>query len=118
MPALFFALRASHSATAAAAFLLAGTFIGAEWSSKNLIAWLFWEPRRLRLMAAKFLALLNVPLEEREFSALAPGNRLKAGVALPPPAGVFPRYVEPEADGEAKPAPKAKPPKSAPKPGA
>jgi methionyl-tRNA synthetase len=68
--------------------------------------------------AAKFLALLNVPVEEREFSALKPGNRLKAGVALPPPAGVFPRYVEPEADGEAKPAPKAKPPKSAPKPGA
>ncbi len=46
-------------ATAAAAFLLAGTFIGAEWSSKNLIAWLFWEPRRLRVMAAKLLALLS-----------------------------------------------------------
>ena len=68
--------------------------------------------------AAKFLALLNVPVEEREFSALKPGNRLKAGVALPPPAGVFPRYVEPEAEGEAKPTPKPKPPKSAPKPGA
>ncbi|MDQ1743875.1 MAG: hypothetical protein QOE23_2214 [Pseudonocardiales bacterium] len=46
-------------ATAAAAFLLAGTFIGAEWSSKNLIAWLFWEPRRVRVMAAKLLALLS-----------------------------------------------------------
>jgi ABC-2 type transport system permease protein len=46
-------------ATAAAGFLLAGTFIGAEWSSKNLIAWLFWEPRRLRVMAAKLLALLS-----------------------------------------------------------
>jgi methionyl-tRNA synthetase len=68
--------------------------------------------------AAKFLALLNVPVEEREFSALKPGNRLKAGVALPPPAGVFPRYVEPEADGEAKPTPKPKPPKLPPKPGA
>lgn len=45
-------------ATAEAGFLLAGTFIGAEWSSRNLIAWLFWEPRRLRVMAAKLLALL------------------------------------------------------------
>ena len=43
-----------------AAFVLAATFIGAEWSSKNLVAWLFYEPRRLRLMAAKLLALLGV----------------------------------------------------------
>lgn len=46
-------------ATAMLAFLLAATFIGAEWSSKNLIAWLFWEPRRLRVMAAKLLAVLS-----------------------------------------------------------
>jgi methionyl-tRNA synthetase len=64
--------------------------------------------------AAKLLALLNVPLEKRDFAALAPGNRLKPGVALPAPAGVFPRYVEPESEGEAKPAPKAKPPKERP----
>jgi methionyl-tRNA synthetase len=66
--------------------------------------------------AAKFLALLNVPLEERDFAALEPGHRLKAGVALPAPAGVFPRYVEPEAEGEAKPmpAPKVKQPKGTP----
>ncbi|MDQ1720789.1 MAG: hypothetical protein QOI26_523 [Pseudonocardiales bacterium] len=47
------------AATAMVAFLLAATFIGAEWSSKNLVAWLFWEPRRLRVMAAKLLALLG-----------------------------------------------------------
>lgn len=47
-------------AVALAAFLLAATFIGAEWSSKNLIAWLFYEPRRMRLMAAKVLALVGV----------------------------------------------------------
>jgi len=72
--------------------------------------------------AAKFLDLLSVPLGERAFSALEAGNRLKAGIALPAPAGVFPRYVEPEADGEAGPKPKPpkqpKPPKSPPKPGA
>ncbi|HEV2887054.1 MAG TPA: hypothetical protein VGX49_09110 [Jatrophihabitans sp.] len=47
------------AATAILAFLLAATFIGAEWSSKNLIAWLFWEPRRLRVMAAKLLVLIG-----------------------------------------------------------
>lgn len=36
------------------------TSIGAEWSSRNLVAWLFWEPRRLRLLAAKLVALLSV----------------------------------------------------------
>ena len=46
-------------ATAMLGFLLAATFIGAEWSSKNLVAWLFWEPRRLRVMAAKLVALLT-----------------------------------------------------------
>jgi hypothetical protein len=49
-------------ATAMLAFLLAATFVGAEWSSKNLIAWLFWEPRRLRVMAAKLLAVLTAVL--------------------------------------------------------
>jgi ABC-2 type transport system permease protein len=47
------------AATAMLGFLLAATFIGAEWSSKNLVAWLFWEPRRLRVMAAKLVALLS-----------------------------------------------------------
>lgn len=49
-------------ALALLSFVVAATFIGAEWSSKNLIAWLFWEPRRLRLMVAKLLALLSVAL--------------------------------------------------------
>jgi len=49
-------------ATAMLAFLLAGTFIGAEWSTKNLVAWLFWEPRRLRVMAAKLVVLLGFVL--------------------------------------------------------
>lgn len=49
-------------ACAMAAFLLAATFIGAEWSSKNLVAWLYYEPRRLRLAAAKLLALCGMLL--------------------------------------------------------
>ena len=50
------------AAVALAAFALGATFIGAEWSSKNLIAWLFYEPRRLRLMVAKLLAVTGVVL--------------------------------------------------------
>ncbi len=46
--------------------------------------------------AAKLLDLLAVPAAEREFSALRPERRVKAGAMLPPPAPIFPRYVEAE----------------------
>ena len=51
----------------------------------------------------KLLDLLGVAESERSFAALEGGeglegsNRLKPGAALPPPAPVFPRYVEAEA---------------------
>jgi ABC-type transport system involved in multi-copper enzyme maturation permease subunit len=44
-------------AFAALAFLIGATWIGAEWSSKNLASWLTWDPRRLRVMAAKVTVL-------------------------------------------------------------
>ncbi len=50
------------AAVALAGFVLAASSIGAEWSSKNIVAWLFYEPRRLRLMGAKLLALLSALL--------------------------------------------------------
>jgi methionyl-tRNA synthetase len=50
--------------------------------------------------AAKLLDLLAQEDDERQFSALGEGGRLVAGLQLPKPAGVFPRYVEPEGDGE------------------
>jgi methionyl-tRNA synthetase len=46
--------------------------------------------------AAKLLDLLAVPAADREFSALTAEQRVKAGAMLPPPAPVFPRYVEAE----------------------
>jgi methionyl-tRNA synthetase len=46
--------------------------------------------------AAKLLDLLAVPASERSFAALGGGQRIAAGSKLPPPAPVFPRYVEPE----------------------
>jgi len=43
----------------------------------------------------RMLDQLGVPLDARDFAGLA--TRLPAGVPLPPPQGVFPRYVEPAA---------------------
>jgi hypothetical protein len=48
-----------------------------------------------------------VPAEERSFAAL--GTRIVAGRMLPPPTPVFPRWIEPEIEGAAK--PEIKPPK-------
>ncbi|HVT55206.1 MAG TPA: methionine--tRNA ligase, partial [Xanthobacteraceae bacterium] len=46
--------------------------------------------------AAKLLDLLAVPANARDFKSLGEAGRLKAGTVLPPPSGVFPRYVETE----------------------
>ena len=46
--------------------------------------------------AARLLELLALRADEQDFSALAAGKRIAAGGTLPPPAPVFPRYVEPE----------------------
>jgi methionyl-tRNA synthetase len=47
--------------------------------------------------AKKLLDLLMVPDNERDFARLGGGHRLAPGLKLPPPAPVFPRYVEPDA---------------------
>jgi methionyl-tRNA synthetase len=49
--------------------------------------------------AGKLLDLLAVPAGERDFAALGGGRRIAAGSALPAPAPVFPRYVEPVGEG-------------------
>jgi len=46
--------------------------------------------------ASKLLDFLAIKPEERGFDALKPTSRIKAGVTLPAPAPVFPRYVEVE----------------------
>jgi methionyl-tRNA synthetase len=62
--------------------------------------------------AEKLLDLLGQEEEKRTFAALGKGGRLVPGTTLPEPQGVFPRYVEPEAEAGAesasKPAPKEK----------
>ncbi len=51
---------------------------------------------------AKLLDLLGVEASARDFAHLGAANRLASGLALPAPAPIFPRYVEPEVAAEAK----------------
>ena len=51
--------------------------------------------------SAKLLDLLGVAADRRDFAALGKEGRLVPGTALPAPAPVFPRYVEPEEGGAA-----------------
>jgi methionyl-tRNA synthetase len=45
---------------------------------------------------AKLLDILSVAQDARDFAAL--GTRIKGGAQLPPPAPIFPRYIEPTED--------------------
>jgi len=46
--------------------------------------------------ASKLLDLLAIRSDERNFDVLEPTSRIKAGVTLPAPTPVFPRYVDAE----------------------
>jgi methionyl-tRNA synthetase len=48
--------------------------------------------------SAKLLDSLGIPADARDFAALGEASRIAPGAALPPPVGVFPRYVEPKAE--------------------
>lgn len=41
-------------------WLIGASFIGAEWHTRNLTTLLTWEPRRVRILAAKLIALTTV----------------------------------------------------------
>ena len=53
--------------------------------------------------AGRLLDLLAIPADERDFSRLGKAGRLASGRTLPPPAAVFPRYVE-ETEASSQPA--------------
>jgi len=65
--------------------------------------------------SGKLLDMLGQGAEARGFASLGEAGRLRPGTALPAPAGVFPRYVEPKDEAEKKPEPNPKPKKKAPK---
>ena len=64
--------------------------------------------------AGKLLDGLGQDASARSFRALGEAGRLRPGTPIPPPAGVFPRYVEPgeEPEPEAKKPKKQKPKKA------
>jgi methionyl-tRNA synthetase len=64
--------------------------------------------------AGKLLDGLGQEASGRSFRALGEAGRLRPGTPIPPPTGVFPRYVEPDAEPEpeAKQKPKKQKPKS------
>ncbi len=45
------------AASAVLAFVLGSTYVGAEWSSRSMVALLFWEPRRFKVMRVKLAVL-------------------------------------------------------------
>ena len=45
------------AALGALAFLIGATYVGAEWSTRSMVALLFWEPRRSTVMAVKLVVL-------------------------------------------------------------
>ena len=60
-------------ATAVLAYLMGATYVGAEWSTRSMVALLFWEPRRDRVMAVKLavLAAATALLGDRRRERLA-----------------------------------------------
>jgi hypothetical protein len=80
--------------SAALAFLVGGTFVGAEWSSRSMVALLFWETRRPRVMAAKLLvtagasAVLGL-LMQAAWLGLATLLQSVAGDRVAPPDGFW-----------------------------
>lgn len=77
------------AATAALAFLLGATYVGAEWSTRSMVALLFWEPRRLKVMATKLAvlagaaALLGVVAEAAWLLAARGLAALRGTTAMP-----------------------------------
>jgi len=82
------------AAVSALAFLVGGTFVGAEWNSRSMTALLFWETRRSRVMAAKVLvtaaatALLGV-LAQLAWLGTAALLQAVAGDGVAPPDGFW-----------------------------
>ncbi|MDX9860791.1 MAG: methionine--tRNA ligase [Rhodospirillales bacterium] len=50
---------------------------------------------------ARMLDQLAVPEQERTFEFLGPDHALRVGTVLPKPQGIFPRFVDPEGQGDA-----------------
>jgi hypothetical protein len=82
------------AAAAVLAFLVGATWIGAEWSTRSIVALLFWVPRRLKVIGAKLgvlvltSALFGV-LAQAAWLAMAGILRATVGTDEPLPDGFW-----------------------------
>ena len=71
-------------ATAIFMYIIGTTYAGAEWSQRTIVALLFWEPRRWRVMQAKILVVAIVStvltvVTQLIWLATRPGPRIGQG---------------------------------------
>jgi len=80
--------------SAVLAGLIGATWIGAEWSSRSLVALLFWVPQRMRVMGVKIAVLVGASLllgvvAQAGWLAMSAILRAVAGNGEPLPAGLW-----------------------------
>lgn len=104
---------ASSGATGALAFagiaavvaaLIGATWIGAEWSTRSLVALLFWVPRRMQVMTAKLVVLTGAAaligvVAQAAWLAMAGVLRTFVGLDAELPAGFWSDLLQAQARG-------------------
>lgn len=94
----------SAALAAVVAALVGATWIGAEWSTRSLVALLFWVPRRMQVLAAKLLVLAGAAVligVAAQLGWLAMSGILRAVVGLdaPLPADFWGDLLQTQARG-------------------
>lgn len=90
--------------SAALAFVIGATWIGAEWSSRSIVALLFWAPRRVQVIGAKLGVLVLAGaflgvLAQVGWLAMAGIWDAFAGIDEPLPDGFWTDLLETQARG-------------------
>ena len=86
----------------ALAFVIGATWIGAEWSSRSLVALLFWVPQRMRVMGTKIAVLVGASLllgvvAQAGWLAMSGILRAAAGNGEAVPAGLWGALLQTQA---------------------
>jgi hypothetical protein len=89
---------------AALAVAMGATWIGAEWSTRTIVALLFWVPRRLQVMAAKLTVLIGAAalfgvLTQAAWLATAGIWEVAVGSTDPPPEDFWSTLLQTQARG-------------------
>ncbi|RBY88294.1 ABC transporter permease subunit [Blastococcus sp. TF02A-26] len=85
--------------SAALAFLIGATWIGAEWSTRSIVALLFWVPRRMSVIGSKVAVLAGAAvlfgvLTQALWLAMAGILHATAGLDQPLPAGFWSELLQ------------------------